>query len=713
MYQESVRMFRKENSPHAQVYYVAAKIDPKTSLNTFHQVRTEGTGKCVPGTGKSSKKLQRLNTKSNFSDDSKYSLLVTKGKNLFESKTIMKSKSSYPRETNNSLDHIPKHEVPPVSESQSSVVSSNSVEESSILKKLREKQQQSKRFVWPKELHQDFSSAIFSLGLERCNPLSILLQINKGGGNVTMEEVKSYLNSYKKRMQTDIRPGFASFSNIESPDSVEAQKLIENETPTNDESELKPKSILQESPSMMSSPGFQTPRIDNDSSTLESNSPKSPVIKSRDVETPAAVSSKYVEKNNVEFIKPKYSAMKEKSPLYLGHLVLPALSDVEKNSSMGASMVFLMGLYYSLEQELQKKRKDEAAAAYTKSKIVAEESKGLYSSGITDIKENGRRVSLTIDDSEKSMYSRGQYFQEDETDTQRNEFQPKIDDEATDDTDEFNHTGDFMMKYVSKINTFISSGNDDPCLEELEKQNSDIDIEKYNSGNRKFRVIQDAFHNSFPSEDLSCKKRVTYASDDIVYTNKRPKCDQGSCERDFVTDNDRTSQMDDVQVKKEVDNRTCILKSCIVSAQVKLSKLETDTSPVKGHVYHSEARRISDSTSDHETRRIRSKKNSIPSRRQPLYQEHQQYLDHGEYESLQREEVGSIADVSDFEGTCCDDDDSLSTTSSVGLLMDISHEHDKTLGGNQFIVEDCTAVEECTADMDADTIYRYLLEDST
>eukprot|EP00980_Cylindrotheca_fusiformis_P018067 scaffold5794_cov141-Cylindrotheca_fusiformis.AAC.3 len=54
----------------------------------------------------------------------------------------------------------------------------------------------SKRFTWPEDLHRDFVSAIFDVGLKHCSPSTIIEHMPKNP-DITTERIKSHLQKYR------------------------------------------------------------------------------------------------------------------------------------------------------------------------------------------------------------------------------------------------------------------------------------------------------------------------------------------------------------------------------------------------------------------------------------------------------------------------------------------------------------------------------------
>ena len=175
----------------------------------------------------------------------------------------------------------------------------------------------SKRFTWPDDLHRDFVSAIFDVGLKHSSPSSILEHMPKSD-QVTSERIKSHLQKYRvhrNRSKKEFMTSYdASLSKFNAGGGADKSKPL---------SDAEVAAHLSHS----------TNTTDADSDVDER---KEPVV---DVQK--------------ESPKPKDTSSK---------LILPQLSDDEKKSPLGTSLGYLMGLFFSLRQQLMAQRAAHSAA---------------------------------------------------------------------------------------------------------------------------------------------------------------------------------------------------------------------------------------------------------------------------------------------------------------------------------------------------------------
>lgn len=158
-----------------------------------------------------------------------------------------------------------------------------------------------KRFAWPDELHRDFVSAIFDVGLKNSSPSAILEQM-PNHADITTERIKSHLQKYRLH-RSKHKDQF-----MESYDG--ALEKIQNGT--------------------------------MDSSSLEH------------AETAAFLTHSAI--HEIDDDMGLHPPPDPNTLVQSGVLQLPQLSDVEKRSPVGASMGYLMGLFFSLKQQLINQR---------------------------------------------------------------------------------------------------------------------------------------------------------------------------------------------------------------------------------------------------------------------------------------------------------------------------------------------------------------------
>jgi len=151
-----------------------------------------------------------------------------------------------------------------------------------------------KRFAWPDELHRDFVSAVFDVGLKHSSPSAILEQMQKHE-QVTSERIKSHLQKYRLHRAKSKKEFMGSYD-----------------------------STMQK---------FQAGTFDVDPTSMNCG------------EVAAHLAYSVVNEADDDAIDPELYA-------HGGVLQLPQLTDEEKRSPVGASMGYLMGLFFSLKQQL-------------------------------------------------------------------------------------------------------------------------------------------------------------------------------------------------------------------------------------------------------------------------------------------------------------------------------------------------------------------------
>ena len=157
----------------------------------------------------------------------------------------------------------------------------------------------SKRFAWPDELHRDFVSAVFDVGLKNSSPSSILEQMHPHE-QITTERIKSHLQKYRIHRQK---------SKMDFMSSYESSLLK-----------------LKSGDKDLSDP-------------LSFNCGE------------AAAHLTYLTSTEKEVDERDSTSLVQG-----GILQLPTLTDDEKRSPVGASFGYLMGLFFSLKQQLSAHR---------------------------------------------------------------------------------------------------------------------------------------------------------------------------------------------------------------------------------------------------------------------------------------------------------------------------------------------------------------------
>mmetsp|Transcript_562 Transcript_562/g.997 ORF Transcript_562/g.997 Transcript_562/m.997 type:complete len:555 (+) Transcript_562:158-1822(+) len=156
----------------------------------------------------------------------------------------------------------------------------------------------SKRFAWPDELHRDFVSAVFDVGLKHSSPSSLMEQMPPHE-QITTERIKSHLQKYRLHRQKSKKEFMASYES----------------------------SLLK----------MKSGEHDLDASNMNCG------------EVAAHLTFSTMNEKEITSVDPA-------SLVQGGVLQLPQLTEEEKRSPVGASMGYLLGLFFSLKQQLQIQR---------------------------------------------------------------------------------------------------------------------------------------------------------------------------------------------------------------------------------------------------------------------------------------------------------------------------------------------------------------------
>jgi len=190
----------------------------------------------------------------------------------------------------------------------------------------------SKRFTWPDELHRDFVSAVFDVGLKHSSPSTILEHMPKHP-QVTSERIKSHLQKYRvhrvKSKQEFMTSYESTLQNFQAaPGSLSNVKSLSNGEAA---------AHLSHSVLTDAADPSTTPRTANGNAAPAASAAP-----------PLAVSGTL----------PDHEA-----------IMLPKMTEAEKMSPIGNSMGHLLGLFFSLKKQLLAQRainKTAAAAAGAK-----------------------------------------------------------------------------------------------------------------------------------------------------------------------------------------------------------------------------------------------------------------------------------------------------------------------------------------------------------
>lgn len=162
----------------------------------------------------------------------------------------------------------------------------------------------SKRFSWPDELHRDFVAAIFDVGLKHSSPSAIMEHMPKNE-LITTERIKSHLQKYRLHRLKSKKEFMGCYES-----SIEK---------------------------------FKSGTFDNDPQTLKS-----------------AEVAAHLSYNSITDSEEPEDLYRD-TLLQGGVLQLPILTEDEKKSPVGASMGYMLGLFFSLKQQLYSLRSTEGS----------------------------------------------------------------------------------------------------------------------------------------------------------------------------------------------------------------------------------------------------------------------------------------------------------------------------------------------------------------
>jgi SHAQKYF class myb-like DNA-binding protein len=202
-------------------------------------------------------------------------------------------------------------------------------------KKSRQDGKWSKRFTWPEDLHRDFVSAIFDVGLKQSSPSAIIEHMPKHE-QITTERIKSHLQKYRlhrlKSKREFISSYEASLRNFQNRggtngiNSIAGGEVAAHLTYTTVDDPANRRAdaavVVGEEP---------TPLM---AASMDDVHPKIHTVGQGDA-SPMPV-------NEHESQQPPQNES----------LILPQLTEAEKQSPIGSALGYLMGLFFSLKQQL-------------------------------------------------------------------------------------------------------------------------------------------------------------------------------------------------------------------------------------------------------------------------------------------------------------------------------------------------------------------------
>jgi SHAQKYF class myb-like DNA-binding protein len=234
----------------------------------------------------------------------------------------------------------------------------------------------SKRFTWPEDLHRDFVSAIFDVGLKQSSPSTILEHMPKHE-QITTERIKSHLQKYrlhraksKKEFISSYEASMRTLQNRGGTTAATTGSLNTSGPMTGGEVAAHLTYVISSSTNgggmdvedgQQDSQSMQQQQQQSSSAAVVSNISVNPT-KSSDWEdtSPNGTASPHSQQQQQQ--------QQPSPPVQSDSLVLPELTEKEKQSPIGISMGYLMGLFFSLRQQLmiqrsmEQERNDHSAA---------------------------------------------------------------------------------------------------------------------------------------------------------------------------------------------------------------------------------------------------------------------------------------------------------------------------------------------------------------
>lgn len=229
----------------------------------------------------------------------------------------------------------------------------------------------SKRFTWPDDLHRDFVSAIFDVGLKHSSPSSVMEQMPPHA-QITTERIKSHLQKYRLHRQKSKKEFMTSYETtmqqmkqdgLEGVTALASGQVAAHLTYA---SVNHPEPEPTEDEDMENNTNDDNEDLQHNDNTNETNTAIGFLM--NEIEE-SALTAGEISSPNREIVAaqktlsqgPSHEEETQREDVF----VLPRLTDSEKDSPIGASLGYLMGLFFSLKQQLDLQRieKQEAAAA--------------------------------------------------------------------------------------------------------------------------------------------------------------------------------------------------------------------------------------------------------------------------------------------------------------------------------------------------------------
>ncbi|KAL7534499.1 hypothetical protein ACHAXR_007624, partial [Thalassiosira sp. AJA248-18] len=197
-------------------------------------------------------------------------------------------------------------------------------------------QRWSKRFTWPDELHRDFVSAIFDVGLKHSSP-SAIMEFMRPNPDVTSERVKSHLQKYRNSKEKSRKEFMTSYDC--ALDGFQKRQQQQGEQEDAGEASIGHSFSCGEAAALCTHASIAESRHSNSQgSSMEGSRRSSPV--QMGVAPPPISSASQVSSEGEG----------------VGTLHMPLLTTQEKEGPIGQAFGCLVGMFQSLSQQLEDSR---------------------------------------------------------------------------------------------------------------------------------------------------------------------------------------------------------------------------------------------------------------------------------------------------------------------------------------------------------------------
>jgi SHAQKYF class myb-like DNA-binding protein len=202
----------------------------------------------------------------------------------------------------------------------------------------------SKRFTWPDDLHRDFVSAIFDVGLKHSSP-STVMEHMPPHEQITTERIKSHLQKYRLHRQKAKKEFMTSYQ--QTMEQIHADGGVHNMTSLSSGQVAAHLSYVSEH-----HPDPETEGADDTEGGGQNTS------------TELTTTHEGEQKFQEETSKNDSSQVPQQAPAIVEEptqdvFYLPKLTEAEKFAPIGISLGYLMGLFFTLRQQLEIQRQEQ------------------------------------------------------------------------------------------------------------------------------------------------------------------------------------------------------------------------------------------------------------------------------------------------------------------------------------------------------------------